>query len=232
MHARKRLMYWTTFGERQLQKIEMASMDGKNRTILHDTALSQISALTIDYQRQVLYWTHGDVVESSNVDGSNRMVVSIDGMMTPNGLAVFYNTLYLTDPSDIFHLIKRVNVNGGNATGIFRPSLCTAPISIVIVSEQKQPIGEVKLISCHLIIISSLYTNFTVFNPCSANNGGCSHLCLLSAVDPRHYSCDCPSRMVLNDDNITCIEITTGKIINNHNWHIKCNVMSSYNNII
>ena len=42
-------------------------------------------------------------------------------------------------------------------------------------------------------------------NPCGTTNGGCSHFCLLSAVDPRGYSCDCPEGMVLGDDMADCI---------------------------
>ena len=50
-------------------------------------------------------------------------------------------------------------------------------------------------------------------NPCLTTNGGCSHFCLLSAVDPRGYICDCPDGMILGDgsaSNCTLqIEITT-----------------------
>ena len=41
-------------------------------------------------------------------------------------------------------------------------------------------------------------------NPCENNNGGCSHLCLLSSTDPRGFSCVCPDEMTLHNDNITC----------------------------
>ena len=43
-----------------------------------------------------------------------------------------------------------------------------------------------------------------VFNPCASVNGGCSHLCLLSAVDQRNYSCYCPDGLALDDDQLTC----------------------------
>ena len=42
-------------------------------------------------------------------------------------------------------------------------------------------------------------------SPCENNNGGCSHLCLLSAVDPRGYSCNCPEEMLLSNDFTNCI---------------------------
>ena len=41
-------------------------------------------------------------------------------------------------------------------------------------------------------------------NPCGSDNGGCSHLCLLSAVDPRGFSCDCPDEMTLEEDGQNC----------------------------
>lgn len=59
----------------------------------------------------------------------------------------------------------------------------------------------------------------TVPNPCHTINGGCSHLCLLSAVDPRGYSCDCPEGMVLSSDLTNCIfqdAITTVFSLSHH----------------
>ena len=60
--------------------------------------------------------------------------------------------------------------------------------------------------------INTLFYNnlLLVNNPCSTNNGGCSHLCLLSAVDPRNYSCDCPTGMILSNVSLTCNNNSTG----------------------
>lgn len=43
----------------------------------------------------------------------------------------------------------------------------------------------------------------TVETPCSNGNGGCSHLCLLSPLQP-FYSCACPTGVKLKDDGKTC----------------------------
>lgn len=43
----------------------------------------------------------------------------------------------------------------------------------------------------------------SVTTPCSNNNGGCSHLCLLSPVQP-FYSCACPTGVQLKADGKTC----------------------------
>ena len=50
------------------------------------------------------------------------------------------------------------------------------------------------------------------FNPCGINNGGCSHLCLLSAVDSRGYSCDCPNGMRLSIDKRNCTGAVTAHL--------------------
>lgn len=133
-------MYWTDWGS--VAKIEKASMDGRNRTVIHDTALTWPNALTLDYQRQVLYWADAslDKIESSNVDGTNRRLLSTVGVLHPFGLALFDSTLYFTDWSGVS--VKTVDINGSNSTTIFSGLLCTQPFGIVVVSEQKQPIGE------------------------------------------------------------------------------------------
>ena len=41
-------------------------------------------------------------------------------------------------------------------------------------------------------------------NPCGVDNGGCSHLCLLSAAKPEGYSCACPTDIKLYPDGKTC----------------------------
>ena len=65
---------------------------------------------------------------------------------------------------------------------------------------------------------NTLYS-IIVFNPCSTNNGGCSHLCLLSADDLKHYSCDCPTGMILSNDTLTCNELLANSSSGNEYIH-------------
>ena len=48
-----------------------------------------------------------------------------------------------------------------------------------------------------------------VSDPCNNDNGGCSHLCLLSSTDSRGYSCLCPEEMTLDEGGLVC---THGKV--------------------
>lgn len=55
---------------------------------------------------------------------------------------------------------------------LVRGALSTfAPMGVLILDARRQPMGK---------------------NPCEANNGGCSHLCLL-APSPPGFTCACPT---------------------------------------
>ena len=41
-------------------------------------------------------------------------------------------------------------------------------------------------------------------NPCAEDNGGCSYLCLLSAVAVDGYTCTCPDGFVLDAHGTNC----------------------------
>ena len=45
-------------------------------------------------------------------------------------------------------------------------------------------------------------------NPCSPDNGGCSHLCLLSVSTNSNMSCSCPVGLEFDsdDDDLNCVE--------------------------
>lgn len=51
-----------------------------------------------------------------------------------------------------------------------------------------------------------------VQTPCSVNNGGCSHLCLLAPA-PKSSSCACPTGINLQADGKTCTHGNTDKSI-------------------
>lgn len=76
----------------------------------------------------------------------------------------------------------------------------------------------------------STYFLFQVPNPCGTNNGGCSHLCLLSTN--QSYTCACPEyfSFIGNSNNRTCVSNCS---CNQHRcgppnercipWSAKCN---------
>ena len=42
-------------------------------------------------------------------------------------------------------------------------------------------------------------------NPCAIDNGGCSHMCLLSAVTLSGSVCACPEAMLLAANQVDCL---------------------------
>ena len=44
-----------------------------------------------------------------------------------------------------------------------------------------------------------------VENPCDSDNGGCSHLCLLSATSLGHSSCACPTGYKIDRSKKNCL---------------------------
>ena len=100
------MMYWSDWGN--AARIEKASMDGANRTVLHDTYLKWPNAITLDIPTQTLFWADArlDKVESSNVDGSNRQLILRAKGMHPFGITMAENELYFSDwgKSAIFHV--------------------------------------------------------------------------------------------------------------------------------
>lgn len=91
-------------------------------------------------------------------------------------LRYFYSTSEQTFSKKMYIIDKRLPF-------CFTQKTLTQPFGIQILHSSRQPRDG--------------------FNPCSNNNGGCSHLCLLSVN--KTYKCECPHVMRLDADNKTCV---------------------------
>lgn len=191
-------MYWTNWGN--VARIEKASMDGESQRVLHNTSLIRPSGLTLDYTMQVMYWTDESLgrIESCNVDGSNRRVVASQMVYQPFGISVYRNQLYFTD------LISGVNIltSAGEVNTIFASNrICEDAFGIELIDIERQPTGMIFPIKTSIL---SPFLHIGT-NPCQAENGGCSHLCLLSSLRIDKHSCACPDGLVLASDSQTCL---------------------------
>jgi len=141
-----RWMYWTDWGT--VAKIEKASMDGRNRSVIHNTSLVWPNGLTLDYSTQVLYWADAslDKIESSNVDGSNRRVLVNIAGYHPFGITLFEDTLYFSDWAAVFpfqNSIRTTNKSGGQSVQTLYQTDCgLRPYGVQVFSEQRQPQGS------------------------------------------------------------------------------------------
>lgn len=131
-----RWLYWTDDGS--VKQIQKASMEGTNVTTLHNTGLSRPYGLALDYGTQTLYWTdytYG-LIESSNVDGSNRRIITT-APFNPFGLVTYEGIVYWSERDH--GSIHRVSVTS-STTSIVATSILN-PTALHIVAQETQPHG-------------------------------------------------------------------------------------------
>ncbi len=139
-----RVLYFTDWGG--VGRIEKASLNGANRTVIHNTSLVWPNALTLDIPTQTLYWADAnlDKVERSGVDGQNRMLLAERGVDHPFGIVFANNTLYFTDWDD--DTIKTLSASGGAVRTLHSVTAYTSSdlfgIQIVGPNRQQLLIGE------------------------------------------------------------------------------------------
>ncbi|KAM7316467.1 hypothetical protein ACRRTK_024198 [Alexandromys fortis] len=175
------LMFWSDWGRHP--RIERASMDGTMRTVIVQEKIFWPCGLTIDYPNRLVYFMDAylDYIEYCDYDGRNRkQVISGDLVLHhPHALTLFEDSVYWTDRGTR-RVMKANKWHGGNQS--VEMYSVQQPLGIVAIHPARQP-------SSH--------------NPCAF--APCSHLCLLSARDPRYYSCACPSGWNLSDDSVNCV---------------------------
>lgn len=117
-------------------------MDGTAYSILHDTSLSQPYCLTLDYDTQVLYWADYALnkIERSNVDGSNRRLVTSQ-VIDAYSITFFNGRLYWTD-----HYYNRIltfpTTSSSSATSTFLSAALGDMHGIQVLAEERQPEGH------------------------------------------------------------------------------------------
>lgn len=180
--------------------IAKMGMDGSNMTriLTHENDIAWPNALTIDYFTDRIYWgdAHLDYIASTDLEGRHKHVV-LSGDKVPHVFAItlFEDYIYWSDWN--LKAISRANKFTGHDFKVLR-NTTHRPYDVHI----HHPLRQLH------------YPN-----PCGEDNGGCSHLCLLSPVpgvdaSPDGYEdtkspvtsiCACPNQFYLANDNKTCV---------------------------
>ena len=118
-------------------------MDGSSRVILHSTNLRDTYALTIDIEHQFLYWADYSLntIERSNVDGSNRVVLT-RSIRDPFCMSYYNGRLYW---GDLYY--NRILTGPANSPGsgtYLGGSVSYDVYGLQVISRDLQPIGETK----------------------------------------------------------------------------------------
>merc|ERR1739844_805129 len=178
LHSRKKLLFVTQDGD--LPQITKISQDGSGAIPVVYEDLLWPSGIAVDETIDRIFWTDAgkDMIESANLDGSNRREVVSEGYH-PFGIVVFEERIYWTD-HDYFALRSANKFTGYD-----------------IRSEQWSYAGKINFLSLNLggIMVDS--------DPCASND--CSHLCI--PVDEVKYTCKCPQGMYIGHDSSQCITL-------------------------
>ena len=112
-------MYWTDWGYHA--KIERADMSGQQRVVLVNTSLSWPNGLTLDQERNRLYWVDASYSKLEYLHlGTNIRVTLIHSYATlphPFGLTLLGNFLYWTDWID--YTVYRANKDSAADVTVF-----------------------------------------------------------------------------------------------------------------
>ncbi|KAK3726510.1 hypothetical protein QZH41_014244, partial [Actinostola sp. cb2023] len=173
-------MFWTDWGE--IPKIERAGMDGSNRTVIVKTNIYWPNGLTIDYKDNKIFWTDAKMnhIESTNFNGNRGRHIVRRSLPHPFALSLYGNKLYWTDWTT--RSIHSCNKNTGHGIQTLKSNI-DSPMDIHVYEPERQMQLPARR------------------RYCEKNNGGCTHLCLLS---PQGYSCACPTGVQLLSDKKSC----------------------------
>lgn len=175
--------------------IDRALMDGTQRTTIVSNYIYKATGIALDYVTERLFWCDSqlDQIVVVNYDGQERHTIIRGSTKVPSPvrMAVFENYAYWTDSTR--QGVLRLNLyNNSDIDVLYRERrVVKEPRSIRTIHALRQPI---------------------VFNPCTTNNGGCEHMCVLTRNGFKNsfalgYRCACDIGYQLADDLKKCVRV-------------------------
>lgn len=231
-----RKLYWTDAGTR---RIEVATSDGKLRTMLFWEGLEKPRDIVVNPLDGLMFWTDvGNVplIESAEMDGSNRRMIVKNDIKWPNGLSIDQanNRLYFVDSGT--KTLEYVNFDGSGRRKVIDEGL-EHPFGVDIHdrkvywsdwSTQSVQVADKFSGKNRRTLIANLsdVMDIRVFHRerrpvstlCGISNGDCSHMCLLNT---RGYKCACPIGVKLSTNERTCNDGPSEYIIIAHRIDIR-----------
>ncbi|XP_060074806.1 low-density lipoprotein receptor-related protein 8-like isoform X2 [Ylistrum balloti] len=173
-------MYWTDWGNPA--KIERSGMNGQQRETIVASDLTWPNGITLDYDDGRLYWVDSKLrkVESSQVDGSDRRVISSGKISHDFAISTSKFDIFITSWADIG--ITGLSKSNGEITKFTneRTDSISRPMGMKVYSNTMQKRKT---------------------SICYTNEFECGYLCLPRPAQPPstevQYTCACP-------DGITC----------------------------
>ncbi|KRF99553.1 uncharacterized protein Dwil_GK25551 [Drosophila willistoni] len=167
-----------------------AHMDGTHARSIVSEAAYKASGVTVDIIAKRVFWCDSllDYIESVDYEGSQRvMVLRGQQVPSPSRLALFENRIYWTDATK---------------QGIMSVDKFEGPSSIQVTYKAKDIREPKGIIAVHAL------SQPRVSNPCGNNNGGCNHMCIVTAVKGAPtglgFRCACHTGYQLQTDLKNC----------------------------
>uniref|UniRef100_A0A8C5BBN8 EGF-like domain-containing protein n=1 Tax=Gadus morhua TaxID=8049 RepID=A0A8C5BBN8_GADMO len=178
-------MYFTNLLESS-PKIERAALDGTEREVLFFSGLGKPMALAIDNELAKLFWVDSELkrIESSDLSGANRVVIEDSNILQPVGLTVYGPHLYWIDRQQ--QMIERIDKTTREGRTKIQARIAT--------------LSDIHAV--HELDMAE-YSK----HPCTWENGGCSHICIVKGDGSTR--CSCPVHLVLLQDELSCGEPPT-----------------------
>ena len=174
--------------------IGRVDLDGQNFKKLVTQDIGNPVSMAIDIVTRRIFWsdTHLRRIEFCSYNGTQRFVaLGSESTAYPFGLAFFNGLIYWTDRAND-SIFSANALNGWNKT-VLKQNTVHSVFALGVYHYSLQPAGS---------------------NPCGLNNGGCSHLCLISAGGAS-FKCACPASFELGSDAKTCTANCSA-------WHYRC----------
>ncbi|KOX76539.1 Vitellogenin receptor [Melipona quadrifasciata] len=180
---------WSDY-DRPMTEIYRSSTIGTNATAIVHHYLGIVFALTIDYTRSKLYWsnTFHKTIESSNLDGSNRVVVLNTLIYQALSISIYEDSLYWLISTT--GTIRKCKLYGDKSCTTIIIGISNIDKHFIISHTIKQPVGK---------------------NFCETHD--CSYMCVSGN---NGFACICHDGYPTDSKNI-CTENTNTKIKFNSN---------------
>eukprot|EP00105_Crassostrea_gigas_P037659 XP_019921807.1 PREDICTED: low-density lipoprotein receptor-related protein 4-like isoform X2 [Crassostrea gigas] len=178
LYPSKGYMFWTEFGI--ITEIGRTNMDGTSKIYIATTQIGWPNGLTIDFTSNRLYWTDGkrNRIESSNLNGGNRRVISTDN--DAHLMSIVSHGQYLFYTAWNRQRITKIN----KLTGL----------KVVFMSNHPE-LGRLDSLDIYADEIQDVSLS------CLSKNGFCSTFCFPT---PTGRTCGCQDNVNLQADQVTC----------------------------
>lgn len=169
-------------------QIVRANMDGTHTKSIVSEAAYKASGIAVDIIARRVFWCDSllDYIETVDYDGNHRfLVLRGQQVPSPSRLALFEDRVYWSDSTK--QGVNSVNKYEGSSSiqAIYKTKDISEPKAITVIHSLKQT---------------------SVNNPCGVNNGGCSQMCIVTAIQNGGlgYRCACNIGYRLETDLRNC----------------------------